>query len=142
MVNKQGSAMTGIFWSAPTGIMVRYTGLRFAVSLLNTRQSRFRFRLLTVARSQPSRDILLVTLREGDDQAQSGELPEGDDNCAWPPQRAQKTLKPRLCWTIMEGSGIDTTLGTEHTEWVEPEAFRGSIGPFASHREDAAKAVS
>lgn len=64
-----------MFESAPARIVVRESGMRSAVSLLNNRQRMYGYCLLAAPRIQPIRDILPVTLREGEDQAQSGELP-------------------------------------------------------------------
>lgn len=41
--------------------------------------------------------------------------------------------------TIAEGISIDTTTGTEDTEWVKPKTFPGSIALFASDKEKGAK---
>lgn len=34
---------------------------------------------------------------------------------------------------------IESISGTEHTEWVEPAEFSGTIASFASDRKEAAK---
>lgn len=80
MINRQGRATTGTFTSAQAGIVVRDEGLRPAISLVNKKQHRYRFRLLAGPRSQLTRDILPVPLREREDQAQPGELSVGDDD--------------------------------------------------------------
>lgn len=37
---------------------------------------------------------------------------------------------------VAEGTSIDTTSDTEHTEWIEPELFLVDIAPFASEKEE------
>lgn len=69
------------------------------------------------------RDILSVPLCVGEEQAQHGELAEGDDDWFKPIGRGRETLEQRLTQTIPEGTIIETTAGTEHIEWIEPNTF-------------------
>lgn len=64
---RQGRTITGIFWSALAGIVVREAELRPAVSLLNNREQRYFHELQVAPRRQPVRDIFPLTLREGED---------------------------------------------------------------------------
>lgn len=57
-----------------------------------------------------------MTLREGKEQAQPGELPEGDDDRFKPVGGGRKTLGQMLVRTIPKGTKIDTSSSTEHTE--------------------------
>lgn len=82
------------------------------------------------------RDILQVTLREDEKQAQPGELADEDDEWFRPAGRGRAILGQRLVRTVAEGTTPDTSSGTENTEWVEPEPFYGSIATFASDREE------
>lgn len=53
--------------------------------------------------------------------------------------RGRETLKQRVARTIAEDISINTIAGTEHTEWVDPESFLGSIAPFANDKEEGAR---
>lgn len=53
--------------------------------------------------------------------------------------RGRETLGQRLSRKITEGTSIDTTASTEHTELVELEAFPGSIPDFAVDKKEGAK---
>lgn len=44
----------------------------------------------------------------------------------------------RLPCTVAEGTNIDTTVRTGHTERVEPETFPGGIPSFAGDKEERA----
>lgn len=65
LVNTQGKTIKGMFRSASERIVVMGARLRPAVSLLNNRQRRYEYRLLVAPRTQPTREILPVKLREG-----------------------------------------------------------------------------
>lgn len=49
--------------------------------------------------------------------------------------KSKETLGQRLAQTVAEGTNINTTECTEHTEWVEPKTFRGGIAPFAGDKK-------
>lgn len=95
--------------------------------------------MLVALKTQPIRGILPVTLKEGKDQTQSGELPENDDNWArLLVHSGQETLKQHLARTLVQGTEIDSPASVEHTEWVEPEMVLGSITLFASDKHETA----
>lgn len=74
----QEQIFTGMLQSALKVAVVRETGLQLALSLLNNRQRRYRYRLLAVMLSQPTKIILSVTQCEEEDRAQPGELDDGE----------------------------------------------------------------
>lgn len=90
---------------------------------------------------QPTRDILLVTLHEREEQMQPGELPEGDDDWFKPRGRRRETLGKRLTWKITLGTSTDTTRGTTYTESVELETLAGDKAPFTGNKEEGALAA-
>lgn len=67
--------------SAPTGIVTGEAGLWLPLYLLNNRKRWYVYRFLAEPVTQPTHDILPVTLREGEEQAQPGEQPV--DSEAW-----------------------------------------------------------
>lgn len=80
-----------------------------------------------------------MTFREGEEQAQPGELPEGNDDWFKPIGRRRVTLRQNLVRTIAEGISIDIPSGMEHTNWVESETFHGGIASFAGAKVDEAE---
>lgn len=80
--------------------MVREEGLLLVLSLLNNRQRRYGYRLLTAPRSQPTRDIRSVTLCKEEKHAHPGELVERDDNLFRPMCRGKETLRQCLMRAI------------------------------------------
>lgn len=87
---------------------------------------------------QPTRDILPVTLREGEEQAQLEELGDGDDDWFRPTSRGRETLGQRLTRTVTEGTSINIAVDTEFTSLVESETFPVDIAPFAGDKEEGA----
>lgn len=73
LLNRQCRAITGMIRSAPVVVVTRETVLRPALSLLNNKQRRYGLRLLAEPVIQHARNILPASLREGNEQAQSGE---------------------------------------------------------------------
>lgn len=69
LVNRQGRAIRDMFPSAPEGVVIREAGHRLTISLLNNKQQKYELRLLTAPITQPTRDILPVTVWEGEEQA-------------------------------------------------------------------------
>lgn len=123
-----------MFRTAPRVAVVREARLRPVVSLLNNQQRRYRFRLRVVSRLYPTMNTLPITLPKGKDQAKPEEIVNGDDNSFMPIGRGRETLGQRLGRTVVEGTGIDTSAGTDHTKWVETETFPGSIAPFTGNQ--------
>lgn len=118
---------------------MRELGLRPALSLLINRQRRYGYRILSSPKLQPTRDILPTTFQQGGNQAQPGELPEGDDDWFKPIGRESETLGQRLTRTIAEVTSINTISGMEHIEWLEEETFPRGIAPFTETNVEGAK---
>lgn len=51
----------------------------------------------------------------------------------------REKLGQRFTRMIAEGTGIETTTGTENTQWVEPETIPGSKAPFAGDKKEEAE---
>lgn len=69
-------------------------------------------------------------------------MPKNNHNWARPSTyRGQEKLGQCLAQTIVEGTGIDSGAGMNHTESVVTETFSGSIAPFASDKEETVKMV-
>lgn len=139
LVNIHERTFTRIFQSAPKVVVVPEAGLKPEISQLNNRQRQYGYRLLAALRSQPTRDILPITLHLGEEQAEPGELTKGDDDwfklIGW----RREALGHQFGRTIAEGTSILTTTGTEHTERVELAAFLENMASFAGDKEDGAR---
>ena len=94
LINQQARAITGTFSTTPIGPLIREAALEPAESLLEAWQLGYTTQLLGLPINQPTRQILPVTLRDGDQHAQPGEQPIGDR--AW----AEATPRGRGPWSL------------------------------------------
>lgn len=81
-----------MMWSVSIGVVMREADLWPTLSLLNNQQQRYEFQLLVAGVTQPARDILFASLREGNEQAQPGENSKDDDEWTLPGEKKQKML--------------------------------------------------
>lgn len=139
LVKRLGRVITDMLLSAPVGVVLGVTGLQPAVSLLNNRQQRYNLRLLAAPRTQPRKEILPVILCKGKEKGQLGEQPEDGDVWISASRARREGLGQGLVRAMEDGMNIDTSSGTEHTEWVELVEFLVNFAPFVSEKEEAAK---
>lgn len=85
------------------------------------------------------RDILLVTMGQGEEQAQLGEQPQNYDAWTRPNGAGLESLGQRLARELAAGTDIDAQSDTEYTECVEQTEFIVTIATFASDKDEAAK---
>ena len=78
MVNRGARKITGMLKTTLIGPLVRETGLAPAETLLEARQLGYTTRLLGLPEDNPTRKILPVSFREGDQHAQPGEQTPGN----------------------------------------------------------------
>lgn len=119
--------------------MVREARRQPALSLLYNRQCRYRYRQLTVPRSQPTRDIFSVTILEGERLAPPGELAKENNDWFKFIDRGRETLGQQLAGMIAEGTTNDAIACIEYTEWVQPETFPRRIAPLAGDNKEEAR---
>ena len=67
-----------MYQSTPISPLMSQSGLPLAHVLLNFRQRAYAHGILSLPNSIPTKDILPITLREGDGHTQSEDLPECD----------------------------------------------------------------
>ena len=139
IVNRQGRTITGMFRSAPIGVVIKEAGLRPATSLLSNRQRRYAHRILSLPQDNPTRNILPLTFRVGDAHAQPGEIKSGDWD--WLEDHKAKTLGQRLANSLADSTVVDTSYGFEFTKRVEPACFLGVVDAPSSREaaEDKAR---
>ncbi|KAL1978972.1 hypothetical protein VTN96DRAFT_7858 [Rasamsonia emersonii] len=127
LVNRQARAITGMFRTTPIGPLVREAGLEPAETLLEARQLGYIIRLLGLPGDHPAKQILPVTLREGDQHAQPGEQPLGDRAWAEVGKRGPWSLGQHLARRLAETLPVDPSEGFEETMWTPAGPFPGQI---------------
>jgi ribonuclease HI len=134
LINQQARAITGAFKTTPIGPLVREAALEPAESLLEARQLGYTTRILSLPKDQPTRKILPITFREGDQHSQPGEQPIGDR--AWaersprgqaPRCRGQWSLGQHLARQLGKSLGTDPSGGFEETVETAQGIFPGTI---------------
>ncbi len=93
--------------------------------MLDYRQRRYEYRLLTLPDGHPTKDILPVSLRIGDGSAQPGELPENDE--IWSLNQRVRTYGQYLAQQVSVGFSIDLAEGVEPVIHLKPVEFIGKI---------------
>lgn len=78
MINRQARSITGMYPSTPILALMCESGLIPAHIILDFRQRKYAYRLLSLPDSISTKGILPITLRIGDDHAQPKDQPEGD----------------------------------------------------------------
>ena len=73
VINRGARAVTGMWKSTPIDILLAEANLRKAKVLLDWRQRSFSFRLTSLPDKNPAKNILPVTLRNGDSAEQSSD---------------------------------------------------------------------
>lgn len=76
LLDRQGRAITVMYPSTPIHPLLSEAGLIPAQLLLDARQKSSAYRLLTLPDYHPTKRILPISLREGDENSQRGEQPE------------------------------------------------------------------
>lgn len=76
MINRQARSITGMYPSTLVHPLLCEVGLIPASILLGYRQRRYTYRLLSLPESHPTKEILRVSLREGDRGFRPEEVPE------------------------------------------------------------------
>ena len=69
LLNRQGRAITGMCPSTPIHALLSEAGLIPAKLLLDSRQKSYAYRLLTLPDCHPTKHILPISLREGDENS-------------------------------------------------------------------------
>ena len=93
--------------------------------MLDYRQRKYAHRLLTLPDSHPTKDILLITLRVGDGNAQPEEQPEGDG--IWSTNQKVKNYGQHLARQVSTRFCIYPAEGVEPVMNLKYEEFPGRI---------------
>lgn len=76
LINRQAYSITGMYLSTPIDALISKSGLTPAHVILDFRQQKYAHRILTLPDSILTKEILPITLRIGDGNAQPNEQPE------------------------------------------------------------------
>lgn len=125
LLNRQGRAITGMYRSAPVGPLMSESGLIPAQILLDYRQRKYAYRLLTLPDGNLTKSVLPITLRSGDGNAQPGEQPENDG--IWAQQQKARNYGQHLAQQVSIGFCIDPAYEVEPVVYQKLTEFPGKI---------------
>ena len=126
LLNRQGRAITGMYPSTPIHPLLSEAGLIPAKLLLDSRQKSYAYRLLTLPDCHPTKHILPISLREGDENSQPGEQPE--DTLMWAESTRPKLFGHLLAQQVACNYSIDPADGVEPVPNPDPNInFSGNI---------------
>lgn len=114
-----------MYRSTPIAPLMGEAGLIPAAIMLDYRQHRYAYRLLTLADGHLTKDILPISLKIGDGGAQPGELPENDE--IWSTNQRVRTYGQHLARQVSVGFSIDLAEGVEPVIHLKPVEFTGKI---------------
>ena len=114
-----------MYRSSPISPLINDSGLLPAHILLNSWQRAYAHRILCLLDSVPTKDILPITLRTGDGNAQPEELPEY--NLIWSTNQRIWTDGQHLATQVSAGFSIDPAEGVEPILAMSVQSFPGKI---------------
>ena len=111
--------------STPIGALTSESGLIPAHILLDFRQRKYAYRLLSLPDSISTKVILLITLRTGDEHARFEDQPEGDG--IWASHQKVKSYGQHLACQVTVGFCVDPADRVKLVGNLEQEKFLGKI---------------
>ena len=115
-----------MYRNSPISHLINDFGLLLAHILLDSRQQAYAHRIISLPDSIPIKNILLITLRTGDGDAQPDDLPEYDS--VWTTNQRIRTYGQHLARQILVGFSIDPAKGVEPiTADMPAQYFPGKI---------------
>ncbi len=111
--------------STPIHPLLCEAGLVPTSTLLNHHQRQYAYRLLSLPDQHLTKNILPVSLRNGDGDFQPGELPVND--LMWTENTRPTLYGQWLAWQITIEHSIDAADGVGPVVTMEPDKFKGRI---------------
>ena len=111
--------------STPIAALVSESGLIPAHIMLDFRQRIYAYRLLSLPESIPTKDILPITLRRGDGNAQPEDQPELGSILA--SNQHITTYGQQLARPVLARFSIDPAEGTKPIRTVPSSVFQGEL---------------
>lgn len=138
LINRQARSITRMYQSSPIFLLMSNSRLLPAHILLDSRQRAYAHRLLSLPDSISTKDILPITLRTGDGNAQPEDLPKYDS--IWTTNEQISTYRQHLAKQISVRFSIDPAEGVEPISARPAQVFLGKIFIEEKSREiDRAK---
>lgn len=125
LFNCQARLITGFYQSTPITSLMSKSGLTPAHILLDFRQRRYAYRILSLSDDLPTKHILPHTLRVGDGNDQPGEQPE--DDLHWSTGQKIRTYSQHLARQLSVNFSIDPAEGVEPILEASTATFPGII---------------
>lgn len=125
LINRQARLITGMYQSSPISPLMSESGLLPAHILLDCRQRIYAHRTLSLPDSIPTKDILPLSLRIGDGNAQPEDLPECDS--IWSTTRRIRTYGQHPARQVSIGFSIDPAEGVEPISAMPLQVFPGKV---------------
>lgn len=124
MIKRQARSITGMYLSTPIAALMSESGLIPHI-LHDFRQRKYACRLLSLPDSIPTKDILPITLRVGDGNAQPEDQQEQDD--VWASNQHITIYGQRLARQVSVRFSIDPAEGTEPIRAMLRSIFPGKL---------------
>lgn len=112
--------MTGMYPSTPIHPLLSEAGLIPAKLLVDFCQKSYAYRLLTLLDYHPTKQILSISLRDGDKSSQPGEQPE--NTLMWAESVKPKLFGHLLAQQVASNNAIDPADGVEPVRSLGPNA--------------------
>ena len=125
LINRQARSITGMYQSSPIFPLMSESGLLPAHILLDFRQRPYAHRILSLPDSIPTKDILPIALRTGDENAQPEDLPECDS--IWSSTQRVRTYGQHLAKRVSIGFSINRAEGVEPISAMPVQVFPGKV---------------
>ena len=126
MINRQVESITGMYSSTPIHPLLCEAGLIPASILLDYRQRIYTCRLLRLPEIHPAKNILPISLRNGDQGFQLGELPE--NTLLWTENSRPTLYGQWLAWQLTIDHSIDPAEGVEPVEnMMSDKLFKADV---------------
>ena len=125
LINRQARSITGMYLSTPVAALMNESGIISAHILLDFRQRKYAYRLLSLPDSRPTKDILPIILRIGDGNTQPEDQPEHDS--VWASNEPIATYGQQLARQVSIGFTIDPAEGIEPVRATSSSIFPGEL---------------
>lgn len=118
LLNRQARAITGMYPSIPVYPSLSEASLIPAKMLLDYRQKAYAYQLLTLPDYYPTKQVLPISLRKGDESSQPGKQPK--DTLMWVENAKPWLFGHCLGHQIASNYSIDPEDGVEPVESLRP----------------------
>ncbi len=133
MINRQTRSIIGMYPNTPIAALMSESGLVPVHILLDFRQRKYAYCLFSLLDSIPTKAILSITLRIGDENVQPDDHLEQDS--IWASNECVVTYGQQLARQVSVNFTIDPAKGTELIQAVPNSFFPGKLIPVLSTKD-------